>query len=210
MLQLVCYDNILNIKDGSFAVPNEMLYALLENNNNCFPDEIETNKQYKKRLIGFIHRDLRKCPYYIRKNPGVINILEQSTAYKLSVSSGKLRNWKLFVLFQDVVHHKHIVASCLVECKKLEFEIHEVCVSMPGKGYCQVFLTKVKDYLTTLDNSLPIVIYCKYDNVAACKCYKKVFGEPKKTPSPTWLKKLREKSKLGTDDILYFQSLTKN
>lgn len=142
---------------------------------------------YVRRLIGYLHGDSEPMsrssasgtPEPKRTKRG---FSVRGVRFRMRVQDPleKLQNrWELFVIVDP--KKKNVAASCLVQFNDIygSCEIHEVCVAVPGKGYCKQLMGAVRKFIASGSSGIvqEIRIFCEQGNVAACKCYGSVFSD---------------------------------
>ena len=83
--------------------------------------------------------------------------------------------WFIFVYYDQ---NQKVLASCLVERDGNEYEIHEVCALICGRGIGSRLVGQVVETLRKRSNNI-IKIFCYNDNRAALGCYRKAFAGAK-------------------------------
>ncbi len=154
-----------------------------------FKDNREIKEQFKQNVTSCFIED---------------SYLTLSRSHKKQISfevyrDNIFKNWYNVVQTQKEKHHliqnKHeyfakvfaytsqqLLFSCTLEIAPTYIEIHDVCVGKEhsGKGYCKKYIQEVVQHIKTKYRThKKIKIMCVADNTPACKCYTRIFGEPK-------------------------------
>lgn len=199
---LVRYQRVVDVDNYELTIPLSVINKLYDNINACFPEKPEKSpKHYYLRLIDYLHHDMKRVSARsssaMHKSSTVTpasSMLSSSEMEEAGVivepaygftfvpelsplEYAKKNRWELFVLFEGHPSNNVIAGSCLVHYDEISgiVEIEEVCVSIPGKKYCNQMITKVMKHIKKEALVHSITIYCENENIPACKCYHSIF-----------------------------------